>query len=88
VRYVGGSPDGWRDTYHHLLTMPLAAFLGVMAAVYLAINAFFGLIYFLVGGVTNMRPGSFADAFFFSVETMSTVGYGVMSPRSMPGIWR
>src|ERR1700728_3252921 len=33
VRYRGGSRDGWRDAYHYLLTMPLAAFLAVMAGV-------------------------------------------------------
>jgi inward rectifier potassium channel len=84
VRYRGGSPGGWRDTYHRLLTMPLAAFLAVMAGVYLTINSFFGVLYFFVGGVTNMQPGNILDAFFFSVETMSTVGYGVMAPHSVP----
>jgi inward rectifier potassium channel len=84
VRYVGGARDGWRDTYHHLLTMPIAAFFGVMAAIYLAINTLFGLTYLLVGGVAGARPGSFADAFFFSVETISTVGYGTMWPQSLP----
>ena len=40
------------------------------------------------GGIANARPGSFADAFFFSVQTMATIGYGNMSPesRSSP-IW-
>jgi len=84
VRYRGGSRDGWRDAYHHLLTMPLAAFFAVMGGVYLAVNAAFGVAYVVVGGVDNMRPGNFLDAFFFSVETISTIGYGVMSPRSVP----
>jgi inward rectifier potassium channel len=84
VRYLGGRAEAWSDTYHHLLTMPLAAFFAVMGGVYLAINAVFGLIYFFVGGIDHMRPGNFLDAFFFSVETISTVGYGVMAPRSVP----
>jgi inward rectifier potassium channel len=84
VRYVGGRAESWSDAYHYLLTMPLAAFFGVLGGVYLAINAVFGLIYFFVGGIDHMRHGDFLDAFFFSVETISTVGYGVMAPRSLP----
>jgi inward rectifier potassium channel len=84
VRYVGRGVEAWSDTYHYLLTMPLAAFFATMGGVYLLINTIFGLIYFFVGGIDHMRPGNFPDAFFFSVETISTVGYGVMSPRSLP----
>ena len=34
-------------------------------------------------GIANARPGSFADAFFFSVQTLGTLGYGVMAPRTL-----
>jgi len=78
--YIGHAKDGWRDAYHYLLTMPLYRFLGVLAAAYVALNALFALAYLIVGGVTGMRSGNYADAFFFSVETMSTVGYGEMAP--------
>jgi inward rectifier potassium channel len=83
ARYLGHGKDGWRDAYHFLLTMPLAAFFGVMGAMYLAINALFGLLYLLVGGVDGVRPGHFPDAFFFSVQTLGTIGYGQMAPRSL-----
>ena len=35
--------------------------------------------------IANARPGSFADAFFFSVETLATVGYGNMNPQNFYG---
>jgi inward rectifier potassium channel len=35
--------------------------------------------------ITNARPGAFSDAFFFSVETISTIGYGQMSPATLYG---
>ena len=83
-RYVGLPRDGWRDAYHIMLTLPWAGFLGVMAVVYLCVNALFaGLYLFDPGGVTNARPGNFTDAFFFSVQTLGGLGYGVMAPKSL-----
>ena len=35
------------------------------------------------GAIANARPGAFADAFFFSVQTMATVGYGQMAPATL-----
>jgi inward rectifier potassium channel len=81
--YIGHGKDGWKDAYHFLLTMPLGAFFGVMGALYLGINAVFGLLYLVVGGIDGVRPGNFLDAFFFSVQTLGTIGYGQMSPRSI-----
>ena len=83
VRYTGHARDGWRDAYHHLLTMPLAAFFGVMGAVYLAVNTVFAFAYLAVGGVEGMRPGNFGDAFFFSVDTITTVGFGELTPKGL-----
>ena len=81
---VGLPSDRWRDSYHHLLTMPMWAFFSLMALAFLAINALFAGLYLLDrGGLIGARPGSFADAFFFSVQTLGTLGYGVMAPRSI-----
>src|SRR5262249_23589165 len=39
--------------------------------------------YLLLGhAIANARPGSFSDAFFFSVQTMATIGYGQMAPAT------
>src|SRR5207244_3614546 len=48
----------------------------------LAVNLVFAVVFLLTGGIANARPGSFADAFFFSVQTVGTVGYGAMYPVS------
>lgn len=80
------SEDGERyfaDVYHHLLTSSWPSLLLQIALVFAAINALFALGYFLNAGIQNARPGSFADVFFFSVETMATIGYGKMSPVSL-----
>lgn len=51
---------------------------------YLGTNILFALLYWPgVSGLANARPGSFMDAFFFSVQTLSTVGYGYLAPQSL-----
>jgi inward rectifier potassium channel len=75
-----------RDLYHQLLTLPWWAFLTGLSGVYLLLNMFFAALYLLGDvAITNARPGVFADAFFFSVETLSTIGYGQMSPATLYG---
>jgi len=86
VRRVGSRTITRRDVYHLLLTMPWRWFFGVQAVAYLVFNAVFALFYVAVpGSVANARPGSFTDAFFFSVQTMATIGYGVMAPATLYG---
>ena len=50
--------------------------------VYLATNLIFAFAYIACGdgAITNARPGSLLDVFFFSVQTMATIGYGRMTP--------
>lgn len=71
------------DVYHRMITTPWPILLGYVAAYYLVVNALFAAAYWLRdGSITNARPGSLADAFFFSVQTFSTVGYGGMAPQT------
>jgi inward rectifier potassium channel len=84
LRYLGLPRDGWRDAYHVLLTMPLPAFFAVMAGAFVTLNSLFAGLYLLdPGGLAGARPGSVFDAFFFSVQTLGTLGYGVIAPRSL-----
>lgn len=82
MRVIGVPQPRAADLYHALLRMPWSHALGVIVLVYLALNALFGAAYWLAGGVTNAQPQSYADAFFFSVQTMGTIGYGAMYPSS------
>src|SRR5690242_9160024 len=76
----------WRDAYHLILTLSWAQFAGVVLGVYVLINLLFASFYALGGRcVAELPPGSFVDAFFFSVETLATVGYGHMYPDSFYG---
>jgi inward rectifier potassium channel len=78
-----GDSASWRDLYHLLLTISWPGFFLFTLVVYLAGNALFGLGYWLGGDcITNAHPGSFSDDFFFSVETMATLGYGVFAPKT------
>jgi inward rectifier potassium channel len=87
-RVVGiGLANPWLgDLYHHLLILPWWAFLLGLSGVYLSLNVLFALLYLLGdGAIANARPGFLSDAFFFSVETLSTIGYGQMSPATLYG---
>nr|WP_239029866.1 ion channel [Novacetimonas pomaceti] len=78
---VGQADRIWSDFYHHALIAPWGVFFYWSIAFYIVINVVFALAYMVVGTqVSGARPGDFLDYFFFSVQTLSTVGYGVMAP--------
>ncbi len=71
------------DFYHWLLIIPWTQFILLISLFYLALNVIFANAYLTtVDGIANAEPGSFSDAFFFSVQTMSTIGYGAMYPQT------
>jgi inward rectifier potassium channel len=73
-----------RDVYHSLLTTAWAQFFALVLVTYLGANLLFAAGYLAIGdGIEEARPGNFSDAFFFSVQTMATIGYGKMAPRGL-----
>jgi inward rectifier potassium channel len=68
------------------MTISWPRLFGTLAAFFLAFDVLFGYLYHLVPGcIANLNPPGFAGAFFFSVETLATVGYGDMHPQTLYG---
>jgi inward rectifier potassium channel len=70
------------DFYHWLLGTTWSKFMLLVILVYLGTNLLFALGYLACGpgAITNTKPGSLLDVFYFSVQTMATIGYGQMTP--------
>lgn len=74
----------WRDPYHLMLILPWRWFFVFIVLGYLLTNTFFAFVYLVEpGGLKNAQPGSFLDAFFFSVQTLGTIGYGAIYPQTL-----
>ncbi len=70
--------------YHYILIQSWGVFFLILLAFYLSANSVFATLYWLQpGAVAEARPGAWGDVFFFSIETMATVGYGVMHPVTL-----
>ncbi len=84
IKAIGQRLAPHEDIYHWVLTLTWPAFFGWVTVAYVATNMIFGLAFWLArGSVAN--ASSFADCFFFSVQTFATIGYGVMAPQSFWG---
>lgn len=79
----GASVTRFSDVYHHLLTTSWTRLILLMAGGFLSFNLLFAGLY-LAGGdcFSAPNPGSFLEAFSFSVQTMAAIGYGVMAPTT------
>lgn len=83
---VGVNRFSFDDPYYLIMAMRWPTFMVAVLAMFLAANLLFAGLYWLApAAVANVRPGHFEDAFFFSVETLATVGYGVMTPATPYG---
>ena len=82
----GLRPAVFQDLYHFFMTVSWPQLFATIAAFFLSFDVLFGCLYYLVPGcIANLNPPGFAGAFFFSVETLATVGYGEMHPQTLYG---
>lgn len=83
LEIIGLRRSFWRDFYHRALRLSWSRFVALVLGTILLENALFAALYLIdPGGISDLPPGSFSDAFFFSVQTLATIGYGKWAPVS------
>ncbi|HEY6617967.1 MAG TPA: ion channel [Steroidobacteraceae bacterium] len=76
----------FHDLFHHFMTVSWPRLFATLATFFIVFDLLFGFLYYLAPGcIANLNPPGFAGAFFFSVETLATVGYGEMHPETFYG---
>ena len=76
----------WADISHRCMTASWPAFIGGAALVFVAFNAFFASFYWIGDQpISNVPGGAYIDYLYFSIETLSTAGYGDMHPQTHYG---
>lgn len=78
---IGGTSN-FLDFYYRMMEISWPYFVSIVTVAFFAINLVFGFVYAWIGGINNAAPNSIIDGFYFSVETLATVGYGNMAPIS------
>jgi inward rectifier potassium channel len=84
VRTIGQARSPFEDLYHGALLQPWWQFFVLAMSAWLAVITVFALAYYLSpGSISNVN--TFEGAFYFSVQTITTIGYGVMAPVTRVG---
>jgi inward rectifier potassium channel len=83
---TGLSNNLWTDFYHHCMTVTWLGFFVGVIAVFVILNGFFALLFaFGDHPIANLPPEHPGYLIYFSIETLSTVGYGFMYPQTHYG---
>ena len=76
----------YRDAYQWLLSLKWPEFAALIAGIYIVLNTIFAAFYALGDNcIAGMKSGAYGEAFFFSVQTLATVGYGHWYPQTLYG---
>src|SRR5213082_287654 len=76
----------WADISHRSMTASWLSFIAGAALVFVAFNAIFALFYWIADQpISNVPGGAYIDYLYFSIETLSTAGYGDMHPQTHYG---
>lgn len=76
----------WADISHRCMTASWPSFIGGAALVFVVFNAVFAVFYWIGNQpISNVPGGAYIDYLYFSIETLSTAGYGDMHPQTHYG---
>src|ERR1700739_4420018 len=76
----------WADMSHRCMTASWPSFIGGAVLVFIAFNAVFAMLYWIGNQpIANVPDGQYIDYLYFSIETLSTAGYGDMHPQTHYG---
>ncbi len=81
IETLGLTQGFWKDLYHRSMTVYWPVFFGSAAAIFVTLNAMFAFLYSL-GHDPIANVAEPLDFFYFSIETLATVGYGDMHPQT------
>ncbi|MFI4865846.1 MAG: ion channel [Steroidobacterales bacterium] len=71
------------DLYHLFMTVSWPVIFASFGAFFVVFNLLFAAVYSLqADDIANLNPAGYWGRFFFSVETLATVGYGDMHPQT------
>ncbi len=81
---VDVSSQAGLDIYHSVVSMGWLAYLSLFACAFLLVNLLFGFLYFVGdSAIGGLQSNSYQEYFFFSVQTLATIGYGSKFPQTL-----